>query len=169
MKDSKKIITEIEKFLGKSIPKVDEIGISSLGIQYKNNTEEVKGLCLNHCKLKSIPVSICELKTLQILDLAFNEIEIIPDWIVDLQLTELNLNNNRIKKLPKKTGNMSTLLFLKILNNPLHKLPISLRRFSDMYSNFKELRIKDYGWDKSSLETIRLMKERGVRVFGLKK
>ncbi|MCP4762493.1 MAG: hypothetical protein GY870_11995 [archaeon] len=158
MVSSKNIISQIEKIIGKPIPVVEDVERTSIGVKY--NGSEIEGLSLNKCELKSIPEQIKEIKSLQYLSVSSNQIEIVPEWISDLKLLQnLNFNNNKITQLPTKIGYLQELRFLNILENPLDSLPTSIRQFSDMYSNFKRLIVKRYGFKGSSRETIRLLEE----------
>lgn len=161
-KDSK--IKTIEKLIGKEIPVVEKIQISSLGIEYQNNT--IYGLSLNHCELKSVPDPIKDLKLLQHLDLAHNNISEIPDWIDELSnLRFLILNNNKIKELPRSIGNFKNLEVLHILNNPIERLPMSFRNYADIYSKFRELSIRRYGLHVHTIDTIQMLRNRGVKII----
>lgn len=162
----KNVLAAIEKIIGKSIPEVNNVENCRIG--FNRDGKKIVGLTLNYTELKSVPELIKQLNSLEILDLSFNQLEKIPDWITDLPLTSLNITSNKVSNLPKKIGTISTLKYLKLIKNPLKRLPNTLRRFSDIYSNFKELWVSEYGWDASSRETLKLLKERRVRIIGPK-
>jgi Leucine-rich repeat (LRR) protein len=185
--DQKRIISEIGKIIYRDIPVFDKIDWKPVGVEY-DSRENVTGLCLYQCALTSLPDSIRKLTNIKSLFLGRNALQTVPDWIADLKslevidlfennlktlpdsictlpsLQKLVLNNNQLKELPERIGSIKSLLYLEILKNPLESLPTSLRQFADMYSDFRELATTQYGWKESSRETLRLLKERSVKI-----
>ncbi|CAI4231486.1 unnamed protein product [Auanema sp. JU1783] len=61
---------------------------------------------------------------LQTLDISYNQVEQLPDWICDLQhLSTLKAHNNKISFLPKRIFCMPNLRVLAMQNNTLTNLP----------------------------------------------
>ena len=69
-------------------------------------------------RLTSIPVELCNLKQLKILELNNNNLTSLPKEIVKLEnLEELNLNINNLSTLPKEILQLEKLKVLNIKNN----------------------------------------------------
>jgi len=62
------------------------------------NLSSLRQLILSNNRFTIIPDSILKLTNLQLLDLSSNQITQIPDQIQTIQVDELNLNDNRVRK-----------------------------------------------------------------------
>jgi Leucine-rich repeat (LRR) protein len=75
-------------------------------------------LLLEDKKLQQFPRSVFKIKTLKILDLSDNPIQMIPDEIVEMdQLEELYLKGCRLSELPDSIGALASLRVLDISRN----------------------------------------------------
>ena len=71
-----------------------------------------------------LPDKMQTLKKLRYLNLARNELKILPEWISELPLKSLIINNNRLKELPSNLP--LTLITLDFSVNYINHLPVSL-------------------------------------------
>lgn len=77
--------------------------------------------------------TIREINHLEVLDLDNNKIEKIPDSICELKmLRELRLANNKLVTLPETMGNLENLETLILDNNSIVKLPKSLGKLNNL-------------------------------------
>jgi hypothetical protein len=78
-------------------------------------------------QLKELPEDFgTSMRQLELLSLENNHLEILPDSITELlNLTELNLSFNRLKKLPVRIGFMYKLQWMPLNNNQLTELPVT--------------------------------------------
>ncbi|MHA1819319.1 MAG: leucine-rich repeat domain-containing protein [Promethearchaeota archaeon] len=184
MKDEAYLISEIEKIISKPLRHLENDEHADWkpeAVKFENN--RVVELSLYKCGLQDVPHQIRKFKNLRKLFLVRNELKIIPEWINELQNLEildlydnkieklpdsicglanlkfLTLNKNKLKELPRCIGNLD-LRILRILDNPLERLPVSMRKWADLYSNFKKLHVRKYGWTGSSRDTLNLLIER---------
>ncbi len=78
-------------------------------------------------RLMSLPKEIERLKSLRYLDLSHNKITYLPESIGNLKkLTHLDLSHNRLAELPVSIGNLKLLEELHLDRNNLKKLPESI-------------------------------------------
>lgn len=81
-------------------------------------------------ELQELTPSIYELFNLEILEIEGGHLKI-DSKIVNLQkLTAIILYNNDIKDLPKEIGELKSLQFLDINNNPITTLPVTLKNIT---------------------------------------
>lgn len=96
-----------------------------LKIEIKNG--EVIGLTHHGEKLTQFPDPIRKLNGLQKLDLSFNLIKRVPEWIGELEsLRQLYLNHNKLIKLPDSIGELKKLEVFEAIDNELTNLPESI-------------------------------------------
>jgi Leucine-rich repeat (LRR) protein len=88
----------------------------------------LKELNLSHNKIKRMPKELKELKALNLVDLSSNQIEEIEDTIEDLNCIELNLNENRVKKISSNISKCPRLKVLRLEQNvlDLNAIPTTL-------------------------------------------
>jgi len=78
--------------------------------------------------LKAVPESLREVRNLNILDLAHNEINELPPWIAEISgLQIISLLGNQLRFLPEYIGKLPNLLFLVLAENRLDTLPKTLK------------------------------------------
>lgn len=82
-----------------------------------------KELKLKAMSLKFVTVNMLSL-CLQVIDLSFNKIVVIPNEITEIcRLKILKLNNNELVSMPKDTFRLTSLTHLVLSNNKLKVLP----------------------------------------------
>ena len=141
-----KVLEELEKWMGKSIPLVDaidsktdityvgvkieedniiELGLHNLLLLQERFTLRELDLSLNY--FSSLPESIGKLTSLQTLDLSLNNFSSLPESIGKLtSLQILDLERNRLTSLPESIGNLQSLRIVRLNDNKLTKLPESI-------------------------------------------
>lgn len=83
-------------------------------------------------KLTALPKDLFDLN-LKVIDLYYNELEVIPEWIGELENLEiLFLAHNRIYALPESVGNLTRLDELYLHHNRLSVLPESLSNLTEL-------------------------------------
>jgi len=94
-----RILNDLNKYLDKPIPLVDERGLPSFGVKIEEN--KIVCLWLDRCGFTKFPEEILKLDTLQELHLGYNLLANIPQTIHNLHsLVKLNLRWNFINSLP---------------------------------------------------------------------
>lgn len=86
-------------------------------------------------KLHSLPKSIGEMTSLQILDVHFNELKGLPSSIgklTYLEVINVGSNFNDLTALPDTIGNLTNLRELDICNNQIYELPITFGRLVNL-------------------------------------
>jgi len=97
-------------------------------------------------KISKLPDSIGGLKNLKVLNLSFNDLEVLPEEIGGMRnLEELFLGDNKLIKISKTIGNLEKLLILDFSPNKITNIPNSLFNLK----NLKELYL-----EKNSLKFI---------------
>ncbi|MFX1524938.1 MAG: leucine-rich repeat domain-containing protein [Promethearchaeota archaeon] len=139
------ILQELENLIGKTIPRVEDIGESTFGIKIVNKhiiQLKIHGRVLEKRgkKLRVLPESIGNLKSLRLLYLPYNFIKEIPESIGNLtSLRYLNFRSNKIKLVPESIGNLKSLEILILDGNNLTtNLPESIGNLISL----KELYLK---------------------------
>lgn len=92
-------------------------------------------LCVHLNKLRYLPTSVCEMRSLHFLDAHFNEIRGLPYAIGKLSsLESLNLSSNfsDLKELPPTFGDLINLRELDLSNNQIHALPDTFGRLEKL-------------------------------------
>jgi len=102
-------------------------------------------LAINNANLQSLPKSIGNLTSLQILHLDNNKLTSLPKSIGNLNnLTELALDENQITILPNSIGNLTNLQGISMDNNKLTTLPETigdLNNLRELYLNYNQITI----------------------------
>ncbi len=121
------------------IEKINSIRLVPRFIEERNSSiwvgkEGITEIIIEGCRLKILPNSIGNLKSVNKLRLDYNLITALPDSIGNLStLRNLSLQYNKIKTLPKSISNLNSLQYLYLNNNELTTLP-------DSIGNLKSLR-----------------------------
>ncbi len=154
------------------------------GINFKNG--RIIQLNFSGYKLKYLPKSVQELKSLKILQMSYNLLNEIPEEIGNLQaLKEVLLYNNKLTKLPESIGKVKSLEILNINNNSLTEIPKSIGdleflRVLEMHNNQLKslpveicnlLNLEDLRISKNFLETlpVSLMRLKNLQKLTLSK
>lgn len=77
-------------------------------------------------KIRALPSSICEMGSLQVLDVHFNELNGLPlaiGKLSNLEILNLSSNFNDLTELPETLGDLIKLKELDLSNNQIHALP----------------------------------------------
>ena len=157
-----KVLKELEKIIGKSIPQVEEIKELTFGVKIVvdnivglgfynrqlstlpetiGNLKSLQELYLSDNKLTTLPESISNLSSLQALDLRNSKLTTLPESIGCLEsLQTLDLNGNKLSSLPESIGNLSSLEELQLYHNELTTLPESI-------GSLKSLQELDLSWN----------------------
>lgn len=90
------------------------VGLSSLS-----------SLKLSHNNFTEFPKVVCHLASLDNLDFSSNYIEQLPDEVKELQVSEINLNQNRLNSLNKNLAHCRRLRTLRVEENCLKKTDFS--------------------------------------------
>lgn len=86
-------------------------------------------------KLRSLPTSVGEMRSLRVLDVHFNELRGLPHSIGKLSHLEiLNLSSNfsDLTELPDSLGDLSNLKEIDVSNNQIRELPHSVSRLDNL-------------------------------------
>ena len=79
----------------------------------------LRNLNASHNQIISFPPFVCQLATLDYLDISHNKIELLPDSLESLKVVELNLNQNSLTELPSSLAQCSRLKVLRVEHNKL--------------------------------------------------
>jgi len=94
---------------------------------------QLRKLNLSNNNLNSLTESFTNLKSLQIIDLSWNQFTILPEFIGELNsLIKIDLQYNRLSSLPDSIGNLRLLKVLNLTDNPLKELPESIGQLMNL-------------------------------------
>ena len=97
------------------------------------NLSSLQVLELGYNKVMTLPKSIGNLKSLKTLGIYYNKLMTLPESIGDLKsLTYFDLRNNQLSTLPESIGNLSSLQTLHLVNNQLSTLPESIGNLTSL-------------------------------------
>ncbi len=97
--------------------------------------KQLQELNLAGNELSILLESLRLLTQLEKLDLSANQLTELPDWIGQLtQLKTLNLSNNKLSELPESLGKLDQLSELQLSGNQFIQLPICLRQLGQLRS-----------------------------------
>ena len=87
-------------------------------------------LKLAHNTIGTIPLEVKHLTNLRILDLSFNDIQVLPPAVLEglTSLVELNADNNALSYLPSEIVKCCALRSLSLCHNKLSNLPLQLNK-----------------------------------------
>lgn len=112
---------ELESLIGKPIPLVEKVDLC-FGFVMKDYRVKELGLYKQH--IDHIPESISRFKILEVLDLGYNNLKVLPKVLTNLtQLIRLNLMWNQFSELPKIIRQIVTINELEFQGNKLTSLP----------------------------------------------
>lgn len=86
-------------------------------------------------KLRSLPISIGEMKSLFILDVHFNELHGLPlsiGKLTNLEILNLSSNFNDFTHLPDTIGDLINLKKLDLSNNQIYELPVTFGQLDNL-------------------------------------
>jgi len=88
---------------------------------------------LSNLGITELPESLQQLKYFRILDLSYNQLTTLPDWLEQFtSLGNLLLNNNQLTSLPDGLGKLTQLHILQLDYNQLTSLPSTLGNLSSL-------------------------------------
>jgi len=97
------------------------------------NLQSLQILNLHDNQLSTLPKSIGKLNYLQKLNLEGNQLTSLPESIINLQsLQRLNLSYNQLFTLPESIGNLNSLQKLDLRDNQLRSLPESMWQLKNL-------------------------------------
>jgi len=133
-------LKELEELIGTEIPYKDEIEWETVGVKIYNN--RIGEIGLFDCGLKNLPLSIGNLKSLEILRVNRNQLSTLPKSIGNLKkLKTLILSDNILDFLPDSLGNLVLLENLNLEDNQLNILP-------EIVTKLTSLQKLNLGWNK---------------------
>jgi Leucine-rich repeat (LRR) protein len=91
----------------------------------------LKQINLSKNNLTKLSRELCQIKQLDHLDLSFNKITQIEDFVADLNCIELNLNDNRIKAISENISKCTRLKVLRLEQNCLELAAIPVTLLTD--------------------------------------
>ncbi len=102
------VLKDLEELIGRPIPLVEKIGwAQSFGVKVEG--DNVIGLWLYHRGLTTLPESIGNLSSLEILGVDSNQLSALPESIGNLSsLEKLGVRGNQLSTLPESIGNRAT-------------------------------------------------------------
>ncbi|MBD3195582.1 MAG: hypothetical protein GF317_11030 [Candidatus Lokiarchaeota archaeon] len=126
------VLKALETHIGKQFTQVDKITVKTqMGFSVEN--KRVTGLGLFYCEISSLPESIGNLTSLEILDLDLNQLSTLPEAIRQLSsLKYLSLDDNVFSTFPEFICDLKSLENFGILNNKLSELPDSIGKLSSI-------------------------------------
>lgn len=86
-------------------------------------------------KIRSLPTSVCEMRSLCYLDAHFNELHGLPAAIgrlTNLEVINLSSNFSDMTELPETFGDLTNLKELDLSNNQIHALPNTFGRLDNL-------------------------------------
>jgi len=138
-----KVLDELEKIIGKSIPLADDIKWDTFGVKIEEN--DIIELGLYNRRIKTLPESIVNLKSLKQLGLSFNEFTTLPDFIGELSSLEiLRLYRNKLQTLPQSLSKLKSLKYISLSNNKFQVLPEiigDLSSLEELYLGENQLKV----------------------------
>ena len=127
--DDAKVLEELEKLIGKEIPKIDDVNPNwdpfIHGVVIKG--DQITGLALFNCGIKELPDSLSNLKSLNTLFIKTNKLKTLPDSLMGVKtLQALYVIENELEELPESIGQLESLKLLSLSLNKLEQLPATL-------------------------------------------
>ncbi len=126
------LLVAMERELGFTIPRVESIE-EAITLGFSTSEGHVTGLGLPGKGLTVFPASICEMTSLQFLDLSHNHITALPDSIGQLRsLQILWLTDNELASLPDSIGELNSLTYLDLNSNDLSSIPDAVMQITGL-------------------------------------
>lgn len=91
----------------------------------------LKQINLSDNQISDFPLVFCGLKHLDVLDLSRNRLTTVPDTVIGIHVTELNLNQNQIAAISEKLAECPRLKTLRLEENCLQLSSVPLRILKD--------------------------------------
>lgn len=155
----REILKILEKRYKIKLPLVLEIKYNTIGFIEKDGT--IIGLGLFRGGLQEVPEELTELTNLEVLNLAWNRIELIPDSISSLlNLKELDLIGNKISHISKNIGKLPSLIELDLSFNCLETIPETIGDLSSL----KVLKLIRNNITRLP-ESLKLLETKGVQIL----
>jgi Leucine-rich repeat (LRR) protein len=117
-----------------------ELNVSYNGLTYLPTNigydlVNLRKLWIHMNKLRSLPSSVCEMRSLYLLDAHFNELCGLPSLfgkLSGLEILNLSSNFSDLKELPPSFGDLLNLRELDLSNNQIHALPDTFGRLDKL-------------------------------------
>ena len=124
------ILRIIEKRCKIEIPVVLQIDYDTIGVFIHNG--KIKGLSLFK-SLKFFPEEITMIRSLEKLNLAWNQLRFLPNSITNLiSIKELDLIGNELTSIPEQIGQLNSLVELDLSFNHLQTIPETINNLSNL-------------------------------------
>jgi len=95
-----------------------------------NNKDSID---LSGFRLKELPKELKNISWLKRLNISFNDLEELPEWLGDLTNIEvLDLRSNKLKRLFKGISNLNKLYSINIRDNCLEDMPVEIRGLKNL-------------------------------------
>lgn len=95
-----------------------------------NNKESID---LSSFRLKELPKDLKKISWLKRLNVSYNDLEELPEWLGDLKKLEvLDLRSNKLKSLFKGISNLTKLNSINIRDNSLEEIPVEIRGIQNL-------------------------------------
>lgn len=107
----------------------------SLPINIGYGLVNLERLSIQLNKIRLLPPSICEMKSLRFLDVHFNELRGLPQAIgrlTNIEVLNLSSNFSDLEELPEEIGDLMNLKELDLSNNQIRTLPDSFARLENL-------------------------------------
>ncbi|WP_019988145.1 leucine-rich repeat domain-containing protein [Rudanella lutea] len=106
------------------LEKVPVPGSAELAEELKKQEEDLQNELKIPRQLRSLDARIGQLKSLEVLDLGYNQLDYLPDTLGDLpNLRKLIVRNNLLSSVPASLSQLPKLELLDIRHNPIETLP----------------------------------------------
>ncbi|RWW57364.1 hypothetical protein BHE74_00035880 [Ensete ventricosum] len=104
---------------------------TNIGFELQN----LEKLWIHLNKIRSLPTSVCDMRSLRLLDAHFNELRGLPydiGKLTNLEILNLSSNFSDLQELPATFGDLISLRELDLSNNQIHALPDTFGRLDKL-------------------------------------